>query len=152
MLLSPNDYDLSKQAILTAAATHTDRKGLSVLREGAENAEFRSIAEKLLTGKDGYSLVGVAELFCASIRGLTSIQDGDRRLRADRHYIVVDTDLPNLPNHADVFNTFPRPNVEGKGPTNTAVWRKERKGLLALMGVNIISKIDFRGGLLADLP
>jgi hypothetical protein len=152
VLLSPTHFELSTQAVLKSAATHTDRKGLSVLREGAANAEFRSIAEGLLAGREGHSLVGVAELACIDVRALISDRNGDRRLAGDRHYIVVDTDAPKLPYHADVFNTFPRPKADNKEPNNTAIWRKERKAFLALISANVISKADFRSGLLADLP
>lgn len=152
VLLSPTDYDLSTQAILTSAATHTEGKGLSILRESAENAEFRMTAEELLAGNQGKSLIGIAELLCLDIRGLQNDADADRRLTGDRHYIVVDTDMPGLPNHADVFNTFPRPKLTDQSPSNKTIWRKERKKLLGLISANIISKSDFRDGLLADLP
>jgi hypothetical protein len=58
---------------------------------------------------------------------------------------VIDTDLPCLPHHADVFSTFPRPpgDPTEDHPTNKAVWRKERARLFELAEAGVIKKADF---------
>jgi hypothetical protein len=148
ILIAPHQVDLSSEAILLTAISHTETTGLSVLRGSAAATEFNQIAQELLAGDQRRSVFGVAEIECESIRDLRNDADTLRRHTGDRHFIILDTDLPNLPNHADIFNTFPRPPISDKDPTNKAIWRKERARLFDLAIAKVTKKATFRNGLL----
>ncbi len=132
ILVAPHQVDLSTEAILITAISHTEAMGMSVLRHSASTTEFSQIARELLAGDPKRSVFGVAEIDCNMIRDLKSKTNEARRQKGDRHFVVLDTDLPKLPNHVDVFNTFPRKQIDPKDPTNKAIWRKERARLFDL--------------------
>ncbi|UPK28373.1 hypothetical protein [Bradyrhizobium sp. 195] len=142
ILIAPTD--MSAEQVALTAITHTETIGMSVLRDRATDDEFRSIVAGR-TAQPGRSFVGVIELSCGEIRGLDSANDAEGRCFKDRHFIVVDTDMEKLPHHADVFNTMPRQNSEGK-PTAKTVWRRERGRLLDLANKNIVKRASFREG------
>jgi hypothetical protein len=143
ILIAPHQVDMSKEAILLTAVSHTEVMGMSVLRDNASREEFHKISQELLADDPKRSIFGVAELTCGDIRDLKNSLGSPRRQKDDRHFIVLDTDLPNLPHHADVFSTFPRVSVDTKAPTNKAIWRKERAKLFEMAQDNVIKAADF---------
>jgi len=56
---------------------------------------------------------------------------------------VLDTDMENLPSHAEVFAAVPRPYKE-KRPK--AAWRAEREQLWKALAKDFKSSTEFRGG------
>ncbi|WP_091896058.1 hypothetical protein [Bradyrhizobium sp. Rc2d] len=135
---------MSAEQIAVTAITHTETIGMSVLRDRATDEEFQSIISQRTTQPER-TFVGVVEFDCGEIRGLKSANDEEGRQPKDRHFIVVDTDMKGLPYHADVFNTVPRQNTDGK-PTAKTVWRRERSRLLDLANRNIVKREAFREG------
>lgn len=141
ILIAPHQVDLSSEAILLTAVSHTEVMGMSMLRDQASAEEFKRVANELLNGDPKRSVYGVSEIVCDEIRKLKSAVAEPRRNKEDRHFIALDTDLPSLPNHIDVFSTFPRPAKSDKDPSSKAVWRRERARLFALAKANVI-KVD----------
>jgi hypothetical protein len=90
---------------------------------------------------------GAIPMACSKIRELTAEKDGDQRAAGDRLFYVLDTDMPGLPNHADVFATVPRPHAER---THAAAWRAERGRLMELMLRELLPPERFRGGAFDD--
>jgi hypothetical protein len=78
---------------------------------------------------------------------LTAVENGDQRRAGDRFYCILDTDMGNLPNHADVFATVPRPHATKKAKN---AWKTEREKLLTLMMQDFLSPSEFRGGALGS--
>jgi len=152
ILVAPHQVNLSTEAILISAISHTEAMGMSVLRHSASATEFSQIARGLLEGDPKRSIFGVAEIDCNMIRDLKNKTNEPRRQKGDRHFIVLDTDLPELPNHVDVFNTFPRQQIDPKDPTNKAIWRKERARLFDLAKAQVTKSAVFRDGLLDNIP
>jgi hypothetical protein len=145
ILIAPTDMEMSAQQIALTAITHTQSIGMSVLRERAADEEFRIVITERTAQGVGRSFVGVVEFNCDEIRQLKSSNAQEGRQSGDRHFIVVDTDMKELPHHADVFNTWPRQDTEGK-PTAKTVWRRERGKLLELANRNIVTRGAFRQG------
>ena len=142
-LIAPHQVDLSNEAILLTAVSHTEVMGMSVLRSKASSEEFERVADDLLGDDPKRTLFGVAEIPCSGIRDLKNSSDSPRRHENDRHYIVLDTDLPSLPHHVDVFSTFPRAPTDQKDPSNKAIWRKERARLFELAKSNVVKTAEF---------
>ena len=118
--------------------------GMSMLREKASAEEFKYVAHELLNGDPKRSVFGVAEIICGDIRNLKTTVAEPRRDVNDRHYIALDTDLPGLPNHVDVFSTFPRPPKDSKDhPSSKAVWRRERARLFELAKAGVVKAEAF---------
>jgi hypothetical protein len=147
VLIAPVDIDMTTEQILVTAITHSETIGMSVLRENADDDEFRQIIVER-TKAAGRTYHGVVQLNCRDVRTLVANPGDPRREGGDRHYIVVDTDMAGLPFHADIFNTLPRANDDPKSPSNKSVWRKERQRLLKLANQNIQKGDQFRGGAL----
>jgi hypothetical protein len=144
ILSAPIDISMSAEQIALTAITHTQSIGMSVLRDRATDEEFHNI----ITGRTreaGRTFVGVVEFSCGEVRRLRSANVQEGREPGDQHFIVVDTDLRNLPHHADVFNTVPRQSADGK-PTPKSVWRREREKLLELANRSIVRRDAFRNG------
>jgi hypothetical protein len=127
VLIAPGD--LQNDQIAITLITHAERKGVSVLRGGASDDEFRRIIQSRIRDARRQRFHGIASVPCARIRTLVAENDGVQRRAGDRLYSVLDSDMPGLPNHADVFATVPRPH-ERNGPK--AAWRTEREKLLNL--------------------
>ncbi|WP_164633720.1 hypothetical protein [Rhodopseudomonas sp. BR0G17] len=144
ILIAPTDIVLTAEQIAVTAITHSETIGMSVLRQSAENAEFQKIISER-TAREGREFFGIIRLKCGEVRSLASVADAPGRKAGDRHYIVLDTDMAGLPNHADIFNTVPRSDSE-KPTSNKKVWRRERDKLLSLANENILRRDSFRGG------
>jgi hypothetical protein len=142
ILIAP--IDLKNDQIAITVITHAERKGMSVLRQSASDDEFRRILAARVKDTSRH-FHGVAPVSCADIRALMARQNGEQRRAGDRLYCVLDTDMQNLPNHADIFATVPRPH-----PTKSAktAWKMEREKLLTLMLKDFLPPSDFRGGTL----
>jgi hypothetical protein len=126
--------------------THAEQKGMSVLREGASDIEFRRAIDLRLK-KNTQRFQGVVSFSCGDVRGLLAEANGDRRLVGDRLYYVLDTDADGRPNHADVFATIPRPSDD---ITLKAAFRRQRHRLMALLRDDLQSADAFRNGSLVD--
>lgn len=137
--------DLTADQIAVTMVTHAERKGMSVLRGDASISEFNKIITDRVKGDGQKRLHGIASLPCSSLRMLAAQTNTGQRLQGDRLYCALDSDMPGLPHHADVFATVPRP-YEGK--TEKAAWRPERARLLSLLQQNIVAPNAFRDGLL----
>lgn len=144
ILIAPVDIDMTTEQITLTAITHSETIGMSVLREQASDQEFRNIVVER-TSKNGRVFFAVAEFDCGAIRSLRSARDEPGRLQGDRHFFIVDTDVEDIPFHADVFNTAARQDQTGK-PTNKSVWRRERGQLLQLANNNVVDRAAFRQG------
>ena len=144
ILIAPVDIGMTAEQIAVTAVTHSETIGMSVLRDRASDLEFRKVIQDR-TARDGRVFVAVAELDCGAIRLLKSANDQPGRRVGDRHFIVVDTDMEDLPYHADIFNMMPRQDADGK-PSNKTVWRREREKLLQLANSNIVKREAFREG------
>lgn len=143
IVIAPTDLD--KTALAITMITHAEKKGMSVLRGAASNDEFKTIVKQRLK-KASHSLHGVATFDCSTVRDLVAEEATEHREARDRLYYVLDTDMAEVPNHADIFATIPKP-VEGK--TAKAAWRSERERLLNLLVDGFNSPADFRDGALA---
>lgn len=146
ILVPPHDVNLSTEAVLITALSHTETKGMSVLRAAAHDEEFLRTASDLLKNSDR-QIFGVAEINVDDVRNLKTKAAMPRRAIGDRHYIVTDTDMPGLPHHADVFNTFPPAGAPNE-MSRKNIWRKERQELLKLVSNNVTKVAAFKGGLL----
>jgi hypothetical protein len=69
--------------------THAEKKGMSVLRQGAADVEFRRTIELRLR-KSAQRFQGVVSFACDRVRNLRADADADRRLSGDRLYCVLD--------------------------------------------------------------
>lgn len=142
ILVAPGD--LRDDQIAITVITHAERKGMSLLRESASNDEFRRILAARVRDASRH-FHGIVPVSCGDIRALTAVENGDQRRAGDRLYCILDTDMENLPNHADVFATVPRPHATKHAKT---AWRTEREKLLTLMLKDFLSPSEFRGGVL----
>jgi hypothetical protein len=144
VLIAPVDIGMTAEQIVLTAITHSQTIGMSVLRDRATDGEFHEIVNAR-TSQNGRTFVAVAELACGAIRSFRSERDEPGRLAGERHFMVLDTDMHRLPDHADVFNTVPA-QTGSERPSNKAIWRRERGRLLNLANANIIKRQDFRDG------
>jgi hypothetical protein len=83
-----------------------------VLRSAATTAEFERILSERL-GAGNRWLHGVASFACEDVRRLVATANSEQRNAGDRLFCVLDTDLPELPHHADVFATKKKPRAFG---------------------------------------
>ena len=139
--------DLKADQIAVTMVTHAERKGMSVLRGDASISEFKKIIADRVKGDGQRKLHGIASLPCSSLRMLAAQTNTGQRLQGDRLYCALDSDMPGLPHHADVFATVPRP-FEGKA--EKTAWRAERARLLLLLQQSITAPDVFRDGLLRE--
>jgi hypothetical protein len=151
VLIAPIHVDLDTSRLLITAISHTEKNGMSVLRESANRDEFRKIAGGLLERGNERSVFGVAEILCTDLRSLKESADSDRRRSGDRHFIAVDTDMKDLPSHVDIFSTTPRPKTNENELSNKAIWKRERKKLFDLAAANLFPKSEFKNGLISDI-
>jgi hypothetical protein len=146
ILIAPGD--LQNDQIAMTVITHAEKKGMSVLRQGATDDEFRRIlAARIRDASRRFH--GVASVPCTEVRALTATAPGDFRQAGDRLYCVLDSDMEGLPNHADIFATVPRSD---KPNDRRAAWRKARSRLMTLMAGDISPPQVFRQGALAPPP
>ncbi len=146
VLIGP--VDLTGDAIAITLVTHAERKGMSVLRGAASNAEFETIIERRVKGDPKRRFSGVASVHSADVRSLSADADTELRSVGDRLYCVLDTDMAGLPHHADIIATMPRRHHKKK-PKDA--WRTERGRILALMLNQLSTPAQFRAGSLANL-
>ena len=137
--------DLKGDQIALTLITHAEKKGMSVLRGDASDAEFGKIVSHRLNGPGKRELHGIAALPCKSLRNLRAETNTEQRLKGDRLYCTLDSDMPGLPHHADVFATVPRP---AEGQSQKTAWKAQRGRLLELLQQNISTPDEFRGGFL----
>ena len=135
--------DLAGDAIAITLITHAERKGMSVLRGAASNAEFETIIGRRVKGDPKRWFSGVASFRSADVRSLSATADTELRSVGDRLYCVFDTDMAGLPHHADIIATMPRQH-DKKKPKDA--WRVERGRMLALMLNQISTPAQFRTG------
>ena len=140
VIIAPTDLD--KTALAITMITHAEKKGMSVLREAASSAEFKTTIQQRIK-KPNQTFHGVASFACSAVRDLVADQSTGQRKVNDRLYYVLDTDMDGLPHHAEIFATVPRPY---KNLTNKAAWRLEREKLLDLLSAGLTSPTDFRDG------
>jgi hypothetical protein len=143
VLIAPGDWQNDQIAI--TVITHAEKKGMSVLRGSASNEEFRRILQRRIRDANKQTFLGVATTSCARIRALAAKANSEQRLRGDRFYCVLDTDMEGLPNHADIFATVPHPHATHGHKT---AWRREREKLLTLFLEDIADPKAFRAGAL----
>lgn len=147
VIISPGD--LAGDQINFVVLSHAEKKGMSVMRDRASNDELRKILDMRTAMKAGRNFHGVASIFCRDLRGLvSSVETQDRKI-GERLYSVLDTDLPDLPSHADVFVTVPSKNPEKALKNEHRVFRER---LLEMMEKNFIPAYKFRDGALSQAP
>lgn len=139
VIIAPTDFD-DQDALMITLISHAQRKGMSVLRDRAANNEFSTIAQQRIK-KPNQKLFGVATFSCADMRAIIAEADTDHRKFGDRLYYVLDSDLPQLPHHADVYATVPRGGTK-------AAWKGEREELLKLIAAGLQTSSEFRDGAL----
>jgi hypothetical protein len=126
--------------------THAEAKGMSILRQGAADVEFRRTIELRLK-KRTQRFQGVVSFSCDRVRNLLADANADRRLIGDRLYCVLDTDAQGRPYHGDVFVTMPRPS---DNITLKTAFRRQRHRLMTLLRDDFIPANAFRNGNLVD--
>jgi hypothetical protein len=132
VIIKPNDYK-TDSALKYTFITHAENNGMSVLREGASDREFsETINLRLTRSKPGAEFEGVLTFRCKDVRGLVAQQTAPGRVKGDRLYYVLDTDIEGRPHHADVFATVPRWRHSEKISAR-AVWRQQRSELMELL-------------------
>src|SRR5262245_25774028 len=144
--------DMEEGQLVYAILTQAERQGLSVLRGAARDEEFVSVARQRIQSGASRGQVravhGVAELKCGEIRALRADPSSLGRQDQARLFCIYDTDSPDLPHHADIFQTWPR----GLSKNRSAASRKQdRLRLLELYKTNIITAAVFRGGILKQI-
>jgi hypothetical protein len=139
IIIGPGDLSLSGEQLNVTFASHVHRKGMSVLRGGATTAEFERIVSERLGGAGNKWVHGVASFACDDVRRLVATANSDQRRAGDRLFCVLDTDLPELPHHADVFAT----------KKAAGVWRAECERVLNLLMGGLTEPALFRNGLLS---
>jgi hypothetical protein len=145
VLIARTDLE-DNDALKITLITHAQLQGMSVLRGAATDTEFKTIiAQRTARDPSKRTFHGVAVVPCSSVHGLVAEQEDAQRCIGDRQFFVLDTDMDQLPNHADIFVTMPRPHAT-KTPRST--WQKERARLLDLLTANFIPADQFRGGAL----
>jgi hypothetical protein len=144
VLVAPGDYE--KESITYTLISHTEKKGMSVMREGASNEEILSILNARISAPHRY-LHGIASFACSNIRDIVAIEDDALRAVSERLFSVLDTDMPNLPHHADIFATVPS---KGEPKFDRAEFKKVRQQMLTVMSQNIVVARDFREGVFAE--
>jgi hypothetical protein len=141
VLIAPADLD--GEQIEITVITHAEKKGMSVLRESASNGEFEKIITDRIKGLKTRRFYGVAPIICYEVRSLLANENERHRSAGDRLYYVLDTDMIDLPHHADIFATVPHPYDE---KTAKAAWRVQRARLRELMRQGFLGPDEFRGG------
>jgi hypothetical protein len=139
-VIAPVDLISDQTALAITMISHAERKGMSVLRDAASNDEFKKIVSMRLK-KPNQTFHGVASFASSEVRGLLADRSTEQRKAHDRLYYVLDTDMPDLPNHADIFATIPRSDKDPK-----RAWREEREKLLALLTTGLATPANFRNG------
>lgn len=115
---------------------------MSVLRGAASDDEFRYTLKQRIK-KPGQTFHGVASFGCVHVRRIVAENTTAFRKQGDRLFHVLDTDMENLPHHADIFATVPKTDK----PTN--VWKSEREALLDLLVDGFTPSAEFRNGTIA---
>ena len=142
VLISP--IDLDKDQIAVTVVTHAEKKGMSVLREGASDSEFQNIINQRTTMRAHERLFhGVIPIASSVIRSLRAKEDKFGRNIGDRLYCILDTDMDKLPQHADILVTLPEIFVAAEFK---AMMRSQREQLLSLMHGQLVSPQAFRDG------
>ena len=142
ILIAPTDFD--NDQIMASMLTHLERKGMSVMRDFSSDREINSIINSRIDrDPKERSFFGVASIKFEAIKALKSLADSEFRIKDERLYSVLDTDMKGLPNHADVFFTLPsKANQNNK----KQAFRKERAQLVELLSKGIVAASDFRAG------
>jgi len=141
VIIAPTDL-VDEDGLKITLITHAQVKGMSVLRGDASDDEFRTILKQRIKRPE-HKLHGVATFRCADMRAIIAESDSEHRLFGDRLYCVLDSDLPDLPHHADIYATVP------KGGTKAA-WKAEREQLLDLLSAGLRKPSEFRNGALTN--
>jgi hypothetical protein len=144
VIIAPTDF-VDQDALKITLISHAQTKGMSVLRERASSDEFRTIVRQRIK-KPNQQCHGVASFSCADMRAIIAETDSQHRSFGDRLYYILDSDLPELPHHADVYATVPQGGTK-------AAWKAERERLLNLLTAGLTPSSEFRdGALLNDAP
>lgn len=99
VLTSPDDYDESTSTIISGRLTQIYAMGMSVIRQGASDAEISTTVSELLNGgAESRKLFGAVVITAEQLRSYAS----DDTLR---WFGVYATDDRNKVHHADVFGT-----------------------------------------------
>lgn len=107
ILTSPDQYDEATSTILTQKLTHLYSLGLSVIRQGASDAEILGTIEELMTkAVEPRNLVGAVIIGVQSLRDYV---DGDVRW-----FGVYATDDRGKVHHVDVLGTKANGNTQKK--------------------------------------
>jgi hypothetical protein len=143
ILVAPQHKDRKTGLPRSAALTHAETIGLSVLREErATGGEIPSVAERLvanarMNGSKKAGVFGVLRINCNAIR--TFCWDAE----SNPTYCVYDTALQVVPSHSDAFQ-----RVAG---VPDGVPDARRNALFERVKAGFVPVADFRGGLLRDL-
>jgi hypothetical protein len=144
VIIAPTDFD--KTALALSMITQAERRGMSVLRGDATNEEFKIVVNQRLR-KPNQSYFGVATIACSDLRKLIAEESTLQRRKKERLYYVLNTDMPGLANHADIFATIPR---QAQNASHKTAWRTERERLLNLLVDSMSTSSEFRAG--ATIP
>jgi hypothetical protein len=128
---------------LITMITHAQKKGMSVLRHAANDAEFRKIIGARVPDPTKRSVFGVATIPCEKVRAIVAQENTEQRMKEDRLFTVLDADMDQLPNHGDIFATLPLPHAVR---TPKAAWQQEREALLDLLSAGLEPIESFRNG------
>lgn len=82
---------------MTKKLTSTYFKGLSVIRQGASDAEIIATVQKLMSAPEAGSLYGAIVVTATTVRSCGS---------PAKHFCVYDTDAPEAVSHGDIVGTF----------------------------------------------
>ena len=127
VLTAPDGFEPSTGTILTAKLQHIHSHGLSVIREGAADAEILKTVERLTkSGAEARTLVGAVVIQSSIIRGFADFQ---------RWFGVYATDEGELEHHADILATTPQ--VDGT-KARARVAKERRYALQHRLQENII--------------
>ena len=145
ILISPTDFEkqgslLGAPAIARTLLSHSEEKGMSVMRGVAPYAEIERVI-KIRLRKPEQIFYGVAKFQTSEVRKLAAPETSEKRNFSDRFFMVLDTDMRDLPNHAEIYVTKPKshPKISDK-----TIWRKERFDLLKIISSNVQLADDFR--------
>ena len=138
------DVEMTGEALMYTFISQSQRKGMSVLREAANDDEFRTIINQRLNNPKRL-LKGFVTFSCGDVRCLQAAETAHDFNKGDRLYYVVDTDMEGVPHHADIFAT-----VSATGTTNKAMRRQQRNRMMELLAGKAQSHEIFRDGAFSE--
>lgn len=101
--------------ILTAKLTNCFSRGLSVIRQGAADAEILSTVDALLRASDNQALIGAVVMPASEVRAV-----GD----PIKQFCVYDTDAPEMVAHGDIVATMVRGMSNSAGRAEESARRR----------------------------